>query len=122
MDVEFVKKLIQETCCPTLVSEIKECKWDSEKMAISTASQVAEDARLHEMENAAWYKDKFRSSMVNSMRKVKTNADTEALYTLDGARSVTTLHACNDKRATAAKKRKGDEIVVNDSSDSDLLS
>ncbi len=92
------------------------------KNAISTVAQAAEDARLREMENAVWYKDEFRSNMVEGMKKVKTYMDAEALYTLDGARSITTLHARNDNRAAAAKKQKGDEIVVESSSDSDLLS
>ena len=74
------------------------------------------------MENAAWYKDEFRTTMIGGVKKVKTYADAEALYTLDGARSVTTLHACNDNRAAAAKKRKGEEIVEVNSSDSDLSS
>ena len=119
MEVDFVNKLLHESCCPTLVSEIKKCTWDPKLCSISTAAQVAEEARLREMENAAWYKDEFRS-MVAGVKKVKSYADAEALYTLDGARSITTLHARNDNRAAAAKKRKGNEMVDMTHTDSDL--
>ena len=122
MEESFVRTLISEACCPTLVGEISKCTWDGEKMTISTAAQAAEEARLLEMEKAAWYKDEFSSNTIANVRKVKTYADAEALYTLDGARSVTTLHARNDHRAAVAKKRKGEEIVVNSSSSSDLSS
>ena len=60
--------------------------------------------------------------MVGGVKKVKTYADAEALHTLDGACSVTTLHAHNDNRAAAAKKWKGEEIVEVNTSDSELLS
>ena len=62
------------------------------------------------------------SNMVANVQKIKTYADAEALYMLDGARSVTRLHAHNDHRAVTAKKQKGEEIVVDDISGSDLSS
>ena len=88
MDPGFVKELIKESCCPTLVSEIKNCTWDPTKLSIVTAMQAAEEARLQELENAAWYKDEFKKGMVDGIKKLKTYADAEALYTLDGDRSV----------------------------------
>ena len=33
MDKKFVRALIKEACCPTLVGEINECTWDLEKTA-----------------------------------------------------------------------------------------
>ena len=108
IDADFVKELIREACCPSLVSKINECTWDAEKKSIITAEQAEEEARLLELENAAWYKDEFGKHMVDKMKQLKKSyTDAEALYKLDGERSVKTLHARNDPEEAAAKKRKG---------------
>lgn len=122
MDKKFVIHLLHESCCLTLASGIKECKWDKEKQSITTAAQAEEDACLQEMENAAWYKDEFGQHMVDKVKKSKSYADAKALYTLDRGCSVKTLHACNDPKPSAPKKRKGEEIKVGNALDLDLSS
>jgi hypothetical protein len=119
LDKKFAKALLKEACCPTLVNQIKECTYDAEKKSIITATQAAEEARLQELENAAWYKDKFGKTLVDNVKKLNTYADAKALYTLDGKCSVKTLHAHNNPVEGAAKKQKGEAIKVN-SSDSEL--
>jgi hypothetical protein len=124
MDDAFVKQLIREACCPTLVSKIKECTWDPEKKSIITVEQAEEERRLQELESAAWYKDEFGKHLISKMNRLKTSySDAEALYKLDGDRSVKTLHARNDQeeQSTTRKKKRQEEIVeVNSSSDSDF--
>ena len=68
MDETFVRHLLKESCCPTLVSQIENCTWDEENKSIITAAQAEEDARLQELENAAWYKDEFGKQMVTNMK------------------------------------------------------
>jgi hypothetical protein len=104
LDEKFVKALLKETCCPTLVNQIKECTWDAEKKSIITTTQAAEEARLQELENTAWYKDEYGKTLVDNVKKLKTYADAEALYTLNGECSVKTLHARNDPVKETAKK------------------
>ncbi len=115
LDEKFVKALLKEACCPILVNQIKECTWDVEKKLIITATQAAEEARLQELENAAWYKDELGKTLVSNVKKLKSYADAEALYTLNSKRSIKTLHACNDPVEGAAKKQKGEAIKVNSS-------
>ena len=67
----FVRNLLREACCPTLMGTIKDCSWDKEKQSITTAAQAEEEARLKELENAAWYKDEFGPSL---MAKVKNSS------------------------------------------------
>ncbi len=51
--------------------------------------------------------DEFGKSLVENVKKLKTYADAEALYALDGERSVKTSHAQNDEHTLSAKKQKG---------------
>ena len=121
IDETFVRHLLKESCCPTLVSQIEKCTWDEENKSIITAAQAEEDARLQELENAAWYKDEFGKQMVTNMKQLKHSyTAAESLYKLDGERSVKTLHARNDpKEPQAQKKRREEHITVNSSSDSE---
>ena len=120
VDETFVMDLLREACCPTLVGKIHECTWDAAKMSIVTAAQAEEEARLQELESAAWYKDEFGKHLVDKMKQLKKSyTAAEALYKLDGERSVKTLHARNDPVEEGARKRKGGPAEVN-ISDSDL--
>jgi hypothetical protein len=116
----FVRNLLREACCPTLMGTIKDCSWDKEKQSITTAAQAEEEARLKELENAAWYKDEFGPSLMTKVKKLKSYSDAEALYALDGERLVKTLHASNDPKPSAQKKRKGGDIEPDKTADSDL--
>ncbi len=100
MTEKFVKALLKEACCPTLIASINTCVWDSETNTISTPEQLADDARMAEIEKAAWYKDEFGKQMVNGMKKLKKYTDPESLYNLDGERSVRMLHARSDPKST----------------------
>ena len=51
---------------------------------------------------------------------MKPYADAEALYTLDGDCSVKDLHACNNSKPSAPKKRKGDDLTGVNGLDSDI--
>jgi hypothetical protein len=94
----FVKALLKEACCPTLFATINQCKWDADTSTISTQEQEEEEKRMAEFEKAAWYRDEFGKHMVSNLKKVKKYTDPEALYDLDGERSVKTLNARNDPK------------------------
>ena len=67
MDKKFVMELLRESCCPTIVGSIKECKWDNATKIITTAAQAEEDARLQEKEKAVWYRDEFGNNMIDKI-------------------------------------------------------
>jgi hypothetical protein len=75
---------------------------------------------MQEMEKAAWYRDEFGKNMMEKVKKMKTYADAEALYALDGERLVKTLHARNDPKPSAPKKRKGEDLAAASLLESDL--
>ncbi len=98
LDEPFIKSLLKEACCPTLVSKINECVWDATTNTITTPEQLADEERMAEMEKATWYRNEFGKHMVDGMKNVKKYTDPESLYTLDGERSIKTLHARNDPK------------------------
>ncbi len=75
---------------------------------------------MQEMEKVAWYRDEFGKNMMEKVKKMKTYGDAEALYALDGERSVKRLHARNDPKPSAPKKRKGEDRATAFSLESDL--
>ena len=75
---------------------------------------------MQEKEKAAQYRDEFGKNMMEKVKKMKTYADAEALYALDGERSVKTLHARNDPKPSAPKKWKGDNLAAASTLESDL--
>ncbi len=109
MDVPFIKALLKESCCPVLVGGINRCQWNEKERVISTPEQLEDDKRLAAIEKAAWYRDEFGKHMVDGMKKVKQYTDPEALYNLDGERSVKTLNTRNDPKALLIDEEEDDD-------------
>ena len=124
LDVNFIKSILKEACCPTLFAKIHDCVWDAETCSISTPEQIADEKRMAEIEKAAWYRDEFGKHMVDGMKKVKNYTDPEALYNLDGERSVKTLHTRNDRKLIDVEDEDDDddEDYSTESDDSRSLS
>ena len=112
----FVKTLLKEACCPTLFASINQCQWDATTNTITTEEQAEDERRMAEFEKAAWYRDEFGKHMVSNLNKVKKYTDPEALYDLDGERSVKTLNARNDPK-TVDMVNVEDEEDDNDDED-----
>ena len=112
----FVKTLLKEACCPTLFASINQCQWDATTNTITTEEQAEDEKRMAEFEQAAWYRDEFGKHMVSNLKKVKKYTDPEALYDLDGERSVKTLNARNDPK-TVDMVNVEDEEDDNDDED-----
>ena len=98
---DFVTRLVVAACCPTLVGEINTVTWDAEALDLVTAEDADDDARLSSFEKADWFIDIDKLRV--SPKKKKSYTAPEALFLLDEARSVTTLHAKNDNKHAAAR-------------------
>ena len=109
MDVPFIKALLKESCCPTLVEGINRCQWDKKERVLTTPEQLEDEKWLAAIEKAAWYRDEFGKHMVDGMKKVKQYTDPEALYNLDSERSVKTLNT----------RHNPDKLLINEADDDD---
>jgi hypothetical protein len=102
LPADFVTRMVVAACCPTLVAEINTVTWDSEALDLTTAEDTAVDSRLSAFEKASWFID--IDNLRVSPKKKKQYTAPEALFLLDETRSVTTLHAKNDGKRTAARE------------------
>jgi len=98
---DFVTRLVIASCCPTLVGEMNTVTWDAEALELVTAEDAEDKARLSSFEKADWFIDIDKLRV--SPKKKKSYTAPEALFLLDEARSVTTLHAKNDNKRAAAR-------------------
>ena len=99
---DFALDLVRNSCCPTLVVEILDCKWESDRMTITTMDDEKDGELYEKMETADWFKDEL--GLVSGGKKKKNYVNPELLYDLDGDRSIKTLHERNDK----ARQDSGD--------------
>ncbi len=109
MDVPFIKALLKESCCPTLVEGINRCQWDKKERVLTTPEQLEDEKWLAAIEKAAWYRDEFGKHMVDGMKKVKQYTDPEALYNLDSEHSVKTLNT----------RHNPDKLLIDEADDDD---
>ena len=109
MDKKLVMELVREVCCPTLVGSIKECQWDSATRTITTAAQIEEDARMQEMEKAAWYWDEFGKNMLEKVkRRSHTRTRRRCMPWMGNVRS---KHYTPETILNRAHQKKGKEMT-----------
>jgi len=70
MEKELVKKVVKSTIDPMFMSEVDQCKWDAEKLVLTTP-QDEENERNASLEQAAWYKDAFGENAFDMSKKEK---------------------------------------------------
>ncbi len=92
---EFVINLVKNSCCPTLVMEIPNCKWDGNTMTVVTPDNNNNEELYLKLKAASWFKDEL--GLTKKGKKKKGYLKPELLYDLDGNHSIKTLHECNDK-------------------------
>ena len=99
MDKDFIRKLLTIAFCPALMHKINSFRWDKETKVLTTSVEKEERENSADIESAAWYHDEVGEHMVDNKKKRKIQyAAAEALYDLDGDKSVKTIHERNDNR------------------------
>jgi hypothetical protein len=129
-DGGFLWESLKATCCQTKLVECEQCTWDKETRTLMTQKEKAQEKTDLDLENALWFKDAFSGLDLESGRGKKQQAPPpEALFYLDGERSIKTIHERHVAKATAGSpppKEKGkqhDETIgVGSSEDKDSAS
>jgi hypothetical protein len=105
LEEDLVTRLVVASCCPTLVYEINQFEWDEENRELKSIKEKEDDSKLALFEQADWYFDLKKISVSLNKKKDLEYTAPEALFNWDEAQSVNTLHAKNDARGAAARKR-----------------
>jgi hypothetical protein len=119
--------LVKKSCCPTQLSEMANCTWDSDTGTLTTHQEAAEEKNRFVLEMASWFKDTFADLGSRVDRKPKKPAPPpETLFNLKDDQFVKTVHHCHEQAATTAgstppRKGKG-KVVEMASSDEEFAS
>jgi hypothetical protein len=96
----FLIELFNRSCCPTMISEMGSCTWDSDSGILTTLQESAENQNLAKLEKAAWYKDAFKD--LGTAKQGCLKPPPESLFNLNEDRSIKTIHLRNDNRLLSA--------------------
>ncbi len=129
MPEPLLMELVKKSCCPTQISDMATCTWDSDSGTLTTQQEEAEDKNRVVLETASWFKDVFTDLGSTVNRKSKKPAPLpETLFNLEEDRLVKTVHHRHKKQQEATNAgntppRKGkNEIVELASSNEDSTS
>ena len=123
----YLFELVKRLCCPVMVAEISQCKWDQETCTLSTRQDDKNAKNNEDLENAPWFKDAFAGLGLAAKDGAgkKQAPPPETLFDLDGDRSIKTIHHRNEEKpnegagSTPPRKGKGIIEVVDDFSEED---
>ena len=129
MPETFLVELVRKSCCPTQISEMATCTWDSDSESLTTQRETTEENNRIVLETASWFKDAFANlgPTANGQPK-KTAPPPETLFNLEEDRSVKTVHHRHEEQqaattASTTPPRKGNNKIVEvASSDEDSAS
>jgi len=85
-----VLELVRKSCCPTQLSEITNCTWDSDSGTLTTQQEKAEEKNRVILETASWFQDAFPDlgSTMSAEKSKKPARLPETLFNLEENRSV----------------------------------
>ena len=117
MPETFLIELVRASCCPTQVSEMANCSWDSDNGTLTTHQEEAEEKNQVVLETASGFKNAFADLGLAVEGKTKKPAPPpETLFNLEEDRSIKTLHHHHEQAATTMGSTppwKGKGKVVN---------
>jgi hypothetical protein len=103
-DLNVDSQFIQDFLCifidPQLIHEADQCEWDSKTQTLLTPAELAENFTSTELEEQGWWKDVVVQYEANQKQGKRSYASQQALFDLDGAQSIKTMHEANDATST----------------------
>jgi hypothetical protein len=95
-----------------MLARMHNCQWDEIMRTLTTAEEATREEEVKAFKSASWFKDDF-GLLPKALGKQKKYTAPEALYNLEGAGSIKTIHDCHEKQnkpkanaATSAEKKK----------------
>jgi hypothetical protein len=122
-------ELVKKSCCPTQISDMASCTWDSDSGTLTTQQEEAEDKNRVVLETASWFKYAFTDLGLTVDGKSKKPAPLPGtLFNLEEDWSVKTVHHRHEEQQEATTvgntppRKVKNEIVELASSDEDSAS
>jgi hypothetical protein len=127
VDEVFVQDFLKTFVDPQLIHEAAHCDWDSATQTLLTKAELDENNKTGELEEQGWWRDVVVQYESTKGQGKRPFASQQALFDLDGAHSVKTMHETNDnasgdqsqelsKRVRIADKTSTQDKSVSDTS------
>jgi len=94
MPEAFLMELVRKSCCPTQLSKMANCTWDSDSGTLTTQQEKAEEKNRVVLEKASWFQDAFADlgSMMSAGKSKKPAPLHETLFNLEEDQLVKMVH------------------------------
>ena len=133
VDQQFIKEFLKIFVDPQLIHEAPQCEWDSKTQTLLTPTELADDSAAGGLEGQGWWKDVVLQYDTQKGQGIRAYAAPQALFDLDGAQSVNTMHEANDntsgdqsqessKRVRISKETTTSNKTMADNSESSVVS
>ena len=133
VDPQFIQDFLKTFVDPQLIHEAPQCEWDSKTQTLLTPSEMADDSAAGGLEEQGWWKDVVLQYENQNGKGKRAYAAPHALFDLDGAQSVRTMHEANDnasgdhsqessKRIRISKEVGPSDKTMTDPSESSVVS
>ena len=98
----FINELMKNCVEPALNHSAHRCKWDGETATLTTPEEEDDNDAREELEAMPFFVNKIGEVLGDGKKskKKKEYSDPNALFNLDGQRSVGTIHKANDGKYT----------------------
>jgi hypothetical protein len=96
VDQQFIQDFLKTFVDPQLIHEAPQCEWDSKTQTLLTPTELADDSAAGGLEEQGWWKDVVLQYENQKGQGKRAYAAPQALFDLDGAQSVKTMHEAND--------------------------
>ena len=133
VDQHFIQEFLKIFVDPQLIHEAPQCEWDPKTQTLLTPTELADDSAASGLEEQGWWKDVVLQYESQKGQGKRAYAAPQALFDLDGAQSIKTMHEANDnasrdqsqessKRVRISKETGTSDKTMTDNSESSIVS
>jgi hypothetical protein len=112
IDESFVLEFLRIFVDPQLIHEASHCVWDSETQTLQTRAELDETNASNELEEQGWWRDVVLQYENTKGQGKRPFASQQALFDLDGAQSVKTMHEANDASSADPSQESSKRVRI----------
>ena len=112
VDDNFIQDFLKTFVDPQLIHEAVHCEWDSETQTLLTKAELDENNKTGELEDQGWWRDVVVQYESTKGQGKRPFASQQALFDLDGAQSVKTMHETNDNASADQSQESSKRVRI----------
>ena len=112
VDSKFLQDFLTTFVDPQLIHEAGLCEWDSETQTLMTPEELAESTASTALEEQGWWKDVVVQYETGKGQGKRPFASPQALFDLDGAHSIKTMHEANESGSTEQSQDSSKRVRI----------